>query len=279
MNKQKLEEVLHDLNTVGYHKANIVDLLGPEGADIYEPISQLLEDMLNNPGIQHRLETIKQGLNIINKDKFYEITHQEHLNRALGLKDGGLFDFYLNDFFNELAERYLETDTPEIYNVLAWIHGEQPPSRSGSQNWHRDLEDLKILKIFMYCNDVTLKNGALQYTPKSFCGGDFPLNVGRTTDADYRAVRILNSEQEELCNKVAVTFEGGPGDIMIVNNTGYHRGGLVTEGFRCMVHALYIRPDAQFKPANINYDSQVNIVDPNSEEYKNLKHKQKYIKL
>ena len=28
MNREKLEEVLHDLNTIGYHKTNIVDLLG-----------------------------------------------------------------------------------------------------------------------------------------------------------------------------------------------------------------------------------------------------------
>ena len=61
MNKEKLEEVLHDLNTIGYHKTNIVDLLGDEGIDNFNEISNFFDEMLNNPQINHRLETIQQG--------------------------------------------------------------------------------------------------------------------------------------------------------------------------------------------------------------------------
>lgn len=279
MKKEKIEEVLYDLNTVGYHKTNIIDILGPECIDSFNQVSEFFEEMLNNPDIYYRLETIKQGLNTIGKDKFYEITHYEHLNRSLNLKDGGLFNLYLDDFFVELAKKFLDVDNPLLFNVLFFIHGQCPPTRSGSQNWHRDLEDLKILKLFIYFCDVTKKNGALEYVPKSFCGGDFPLNQGnQMTDADYRRTRIIHENLEkEFCDPNAVVFEGKPGDIILCNNTGFHRGGFVAEGFRCMTHALYIRPDAQFRPPNINYDSKVNFIDVNSIEYKNLKEKQKHL--
>jgi hypothetical protein len=148
MNKEKLNEVLHDLNTIGYYKTNIVDLLGDTGIDNFNEISSFFDEMLSNPTINHRLETIQQGINTIGKDKYYEITHQEHLERALNISDGGLFNLYMNDFFIDLAKKYLETDEPELYNVLFFIHGKGLPERSGSQKWHRDLEGLKILKIF-----------------------------------------------------------------------------------------------------------------------------------
>ena len=280
MNKEKLKEILHDLNTIGYHKTNIVDLLGNEGIDNFNEISEFFEEMLNNPQINHRLETIQQGLNITGKDKYYEITHQEYLGRALGLKDGGLFNFYLNDFFVDLAKEFLETEEPELYNALFFIHGKGLPERSGSQKWHRDLEGLKILKIFMYCTEVGSENGPLEYVPKSFCGGDFPINEESKTMDDYQRSRILPSElEEQYCTPNAITFTGSPGDIIICNNTGFHRGGFIKEGFRCMTHALYVGPDAVYSPKDVNYDENVNFVDPNSQEYKNLGEKQKYLKI
>lgn len=280
MNKEKIKEVLHDLSTVGYHKTNIVDLLGNAGIDNFNEISTFFDEMLSNPTIYHRLDTIQQGLNITNKDKYYEITHHEHLGRALSLKDGGLFNLYMNDFFLDLAKEYFEVENPELYNVLFFIHGKGLPDRSGSQKWHRDLEGLKILKIFMYCTEVGLENGPLEYVPKSFCGGDFPLNNGSETMEDYQKSRILSPELEkQYCDPNAVTFTGVPGDIIICNNTGYHRGGFITEGFRCMTHALYVAPDAIYSPKNVNYDEQVNFVDVNSQEYKDLGDKQKYLKI
>ena len=185
----------------------------------------------------------------------------------------------MNDFFTQLAEQFLETPTPYLYNVLFFLHGQGLNNRSGSQKWHRDLEDLKMLKIFMYCTDVTVETGALEYVPYSYAGGDFPLNVGAKTMTDYQSTRVLNDEQEALCNERKVTFVGQPGDIMLCNNSGFHRGGFLSQGFRCMTHALYLRPDAIYAPPSVNYDNQVNFVDVNSEEYKSLGDKQKYLRI
>jgi hypothetical protein len=280
-NEQKIQEVLNQLNTTGYYKGNIINLLDSDGINNFNKVSEFFDQMLNNPTIQYRLEAIKQGINTTNKDKFYEITHYDHLDRGLNLSDGGLFDLYLNDFFTELATRFLEID-PLIYNALFWIHGQQSLDRSGSQNWHRDPEDIKIMKIFIYYCDVTEKNGALQYVPYSYCGGDFVLNKGKNNYSEYQTGR-LNQEDSDICTQNAVTFEGTVGDIIITNNTGFHRGGFVREGFRCMSHALYMRPDAvtvlDGRLGNINYDPKVNYIDPTSDSYKNLNKKQKYIKI
>ena len=39
--------------------------------------------------------------------------------------------------------------------------------RTNSQRWHRDRDDVKILKIFLYLNDISIKNGATEYIPYS----------------------------------------------------------------------------------------------------------------
>jgi hypothetical protein len=283
-NEQKVLEALHNLETVGYYKTNVVDILDSSGIESFNKASDFYDQMLSNPEIQYQLETIKQGLNIKNKDKFYEITHYDYLNRGLSLQDGDLFNLYLNDYFIELSTRFLKID-PLIYNVLFWIHGERPLGRSGSQNWHRDGEDYKLMKVFIYYHDVEEENGALQYVPNSYCGGNFILNQGKTTFEDYiysnGGSYNMTSEQTEICNNAAVTFKGTVGDVIITNNSGYHRGGLVSKGFRCMSHALYLRPDAIWlrNGLNINYDPTVNQINPNSQDYINLKEKQKYLKI
>ena len=288
----KINKAINDLNTKGYHKTNIASAFDSKDYNLFNNNVDFFNNMLNDNFIQNELNVIQTNPNERNSrsgGKPFEITHKHYLNRALTLGDGSFFNFYLNDYFTKIAQEFLEVDNPLLFNVLAWIHSwKKGYPRQHSQNWHRDREDYKLLKIFVYYSDVNKENGPYEYVPKSFCGGDFyGLYEGRTNYMDYASDsdnRGNTKSQEELdkCEETKITFTGVPGDIIITNNSGFHRGGFVEEGIRVMTHGLYLKPDAymikeQKYFTNFNYASDsINYVDFNSEEFQQLGDKRKH---
>lgn len=289
----KIQEALHQLNTLGYYKTNVADVLDDYGLNLFNDNIEFFNQMLSDDFIQNELNIIQNNPN----DRFqrsggkpFEITHYHYLNRALSIKDGSFFKLYLHDYFTQIASEFLEVDNPQIFNILAWTHSwNKNYGRQHSQNWHRDREDYKLLKIFIYHSEVGEKNGPFEYVPKSFCGGDFNgLYEGRENYWDYASDNENRGNpkslaEEELCELTRVTFTGQPGDIIMVNNSGFHRGGFVEEGIRVCAHALYLRPDAELIKNNyftdFNYASDtVNYMDFNSVEFKQLNNKQKHFK-
>lgn len=291
--ENKIQEALTQLNTLGYYKTNIVDVLDEKGLDLFNTNIEFFNQMINDPSIQNELNIIQENPS----DRFsrsggkpFEIAHHQYLKRALTINDGAFFKLYLHDYFTTIAERFLETENPQIFNILAWMHSwNKIYGRLHSQNWHRDREDYKLLKIFIYYSEVNEKNGPFEYVPKSFCGGDFNgLYEGRENYWDYASDdenrgNPKSLAEKELCESTHVTFTGQPGDIIMVNNSGFHRGGFVEEGVRVCTHALYLKPDAEFIKdgyfSSFNYaPDTINYMDFNSNDFKQLKEKQKYIK-
>lgn len=291
---KKIDEAVEQLNTLGYYKTNVKDVLGPQGLDMFNNNIEFFNEMLESSFIQNELHTIQTNpMDRMHRSggKPFEITHHHYLNRALGLEDGNFFKIYLDDFFTQVASKFLDVDNPQIFNILAWIHSwNNQYGRQHSQNWHRDREDFKLLKVFIYYSEVGENNGPFEYAPKSFCGGDFGgLYEGRTNYWDYASDSENRgnpkSQQEvDLCEKTKVTFTGKPGDIIMVNNSGFHRGGFVEEGIRVCTHALYLDPNAYMIKdhkyfTSFNYAPDlVNYIDFDSKEFMELGDKQKHFK-
>lgn len=287
----KVNEIVNQLNTLGYYKTNVSDVLDGKGIDLFNNNIDFFNNMLNDEFISQELQTINTNPN----DRFersggkpFEITHYHYLKKALSLNDGSFIKLYIDDFFTEVATKFLGT-SPQIFNVLAWLHSwNNNYGRMHSQNWHRDREDFKLLKIFMYYSDVDESTGPFQYVPKSFCGGDFETNEGKTEYWDYASDNEnrgnpTSQKEVELCDKNFVSFTGKVGDIIMVNNSGFHRGGFVSNGVRVASHCLYIRPDAYMIEkdkyfTSFNFNPEVNYIDFESQEFLDLGEKQKYFK-
>lgn len=292
--KNKIQEALEQLNTLGYYKTNVTEVLDNYGLNLFNNNIEFFNQMLSNDFIQNELNIIQNNPNERfqrSGGKPFEITHYHYLNRALSINDGSFFNLYLHDYFTQIASKFLEVDNPQIFNILAWVHSwNSKYGRYHSQNWHRDREDYKLLKVFIYYSEVTEKNGPFEYVPKSFCGGDFyGLYEGRTNYWDYASSadnggRPKSQEEIDKCDSTFVSFTGKPGDIIMVNNSGFHRGGFVDEGVRVCTHALYIKPDAELIKngyfSSFNYEPNVvNYIDFNSPEFKQLNNKQKHFKI
>lgn len=154
--------------------------------------------------------------------------------------------FALQEPFVGIANAYFGmTSKLRYYNV--WNTFASESEARESQLWHRDREDLAILKMFVYLNDVGEGNGPFTYAPGTHSFGEhrsaepeFALedNVRRSTDEQMAAV--VPSE-----NWVRAT--GKKGTIVFADTSGYHKGGEARTGDRLMFTCMYTSPASDSK--------------------------------
>jgi hypothetical protein len=93
-----------------------------------------------------------------------------------------------------------------------------PPKES--QLWHRDGDDVRILKVFIYLMDVDMSAGPFWFIPGTHEG------VGRQIPVSMEAGRVSDSEMEKrvpsskwkACTGMART-------VILADTTGFHKGG------------------------------------------------------
>lgn len=109
--------------------------------------------------------------------------------------------------------------------------------RIKSQRWHRDPEDKKICKMFLYLNDVADGNGPFNYVPESNYGNRwrniFPQRPPEGVYPPAGALeKIIPADGIKIC-------KGKAGTIIFADTSGFHRGGYATDGERLMFTAGY----------------------------------------
>ena len=137
----------------------------------------------------------------------------------------------------QIANAYLGMYTRlRYYNVWHTFATRSKPRES--QLWHRDREDLYIMKVFIYLKDVDLGAGPFTYAPGTHRKGSVQQEpayflegkVKRTEDSQMAAVVPENRW------KVAT---GSAGTIVFADTHGYHRGGLARTSDRVMYTCMY----------------------------------------
>ncbi len=148
-------------------------------------------------------------------------------SQLLGPEDRGLDSVFLRF---ALTERLLHT-TARYLGVAPFLESvellyskpvEGPPAQS--QQWHKDRTDRRILKVFVYINDVTPRHGPLSLLPRS-----------QSARVPEFLFHYLTDEQmakyADLSKLVALTGSSGS-TILIDTQATYHLGS------RCEVPRL-----------------------------------------
>ena len=125
----------------------------------------------------------------------------------------------------------------EIYIEKTLPVGDASPEYS--QNWHRDPEEKKTLKIFLYLNDVNVDCGPFTYilrsqpTAKSRLSKLFPQKLphGSYPDADS-----IKDAVEDNSYFVATAEKA---TLIFCDTAGLHRGGHATKHHRIMSTAFF----------------------------------------
>lgn len=134
----------------------------------------------------------------------------------------------------EIVSSYLGL-WPRLHSVGAWLNYPTDEAPEKSQLWHRDPEDLKVIKAFMYLADVDEQNGPFTYIPKTHPFGSRSVQAGASKAKridDARMCRYFPVEHWRVCT--------GPANTMILADTvGFHRGGKPTSGTRLLITFTY----------------------------------------
>ena len=140
----------------------------------------------------------------------------------------------VNAYFGLFAElRYFS-----IWHSFA----SKAPARR-SQLWHRDREDQRVVKGFIYLSDVeegygpftygrgTHDRGRLHREPESFKEAGH----GNPRSTDEQMAEVLPRERWHQAL-------GEPGTLILADTTGYHRGGLARLGDRLLFTFMFVSP-------------------------------------
>jgi len=107
-------------------------------------------------------------------------------------------------------------------NVWMNVPAAGPPKES--QLWHRDGDDLRILKVFIYLMDVDMNAGPFWFIPGTHEG------VGRKIQVPTKAGRVSDAEMEkEIPSSRWKACTGTAQTVILADTTGFHKGGRCEE--------------------------------------------------
>jgi hypothetical protein len=141
----------------------------------------------------------------------------------------------------DVANTYLGLWSKLEYADL-WYSVPQPDEadRIASQRWHRDFNDRRLVKAFLYLVDVDEGTGPFQYVsgsaPGGAHGGAWP----------WRPLGENYPPEDELEQRIPAdgfrTITGAKGTLLFCNTAGFHRGGFATTRPRVLATATYSSP-------------------------------------
>jgi len=133
----------------------------------------------------------------------------------------------------DTVNTYMEMYTNLIYFTLQkTIPSGNSPLRN-SQNWHRDPQEFKIVKVFCYLNDVDMSAGPFTYVPQSAPGFK---KYGKLFPQQLPAGSYPGNENvERTIPKEDIHYlTGKAGTVIFCNTNGIHKGGDATASPRLM---------------------------------------------
>jgi len=140
----------------------------------------------------------------------------------------GLLEFFNHPLILATAARFLGC-RPTLDNMGGWWSIAGRGQSKGTQWFHRDWDNIRAFKVFLYLTDVDGEAGPFQFVPRS--------------NRDERLVvitRIADSEVEAAYGPgAAVSMSGPAGTVFMADTFGIHKGLLPRGRPRLMVTAQY----------------------------------------
>jgi hypothetical protein len=149
--------------------------------------------------------------------------------------DSPLLRLALDEKLLEIVSLYLGM-WPRLHSIAAWLNFPSPDHAKQSQLWHRDPEDIKLLKVFIYLDDVNADRGPFCYIPKTQPFGS--RSAVNPQHADHK--RITDDEMRAAIPAQDWLACTGPAGTMVLADTvGFHRGGKPAIGNRLLITFTY----------------------------------------
>ena len=137
---------------------------------------------------------------------------------------------------------------PTIVNIEAWWSPATGSSENGPEILHRDKDDFRACKFFMYLSDVGPEDGPHHYALRSFDpdfvasllpdGTDKAKKVQDIFNMQYGGKNLADENGKVFASHI-VEIHGPAGTNFFTNSFGLHRGKPVMRGRRGMIAVTY----------------------------------------
>lgn len=188
-----------------------------------------------------------------------------HLFGGYG-RENPLFDehnpfiqFCLHDRVLEIVGTYFGMAPKfKMFSLNSTLLMPKEGKRVFSQNWHRDSNDIRDTKIFLYLNDVDEGTGPFMYVKGSQLGGRWRRFYGKL--GEYPDTKEL---ERTIPDEDRITCTGRKGTLVFADTSGLHSGGYSTTRRRLMFTCEFTSP-AGLKAPNFSFkqDFELNSFPP-----------------
>jgi hypothetical protein len=236
------QRLVEDLLATGVAICHITDLF-PDGP-LWGELSALISQFGASDEVQSVVKKRQEDFGAtkdLSSVGHYIITYYNQDSKPLITADNPLLHLGLDPLVLDVANSYLGLWSKLIYFDMWYTLPLNTETRILSQRWHRDPEDRRKVRTFLYFNEVDSGNGAMEYLMGSHVGGPFeqifpwkdPLSMPYPPDGEVE--RLIPPSQRKV-------LSGPPGTVVFCDTAGFHRGGTTKTRPRILATSAYVTP-------------------------------------
>lgn len=239
-----------------------IDLLSKNKPSLDSEQKRIVDEMKKTGIAVSTLDTLFPGQNMLQILSDYSKTlHPEEAAQGKKLYLKKYWDRYpkfdlSNPFLKitlekkvmDIANSYMEMWTKlKYYDLAMTLPVPAGASAVQSQRWHRDPQEKKIFKMFIYLNDVGDDAGPFYHVLESNHDGKYGnLFPQKTPEGIYITEEEINkSIPPENIKKMT----GKAGTVIFCDTSGIHKGGYATKNERLMFTSFFTSTSYIEKPA------------------------------
>lgn len=180
----------------------------------------------------------KQDLRAV---EHYIITKYPQDRKPLIRANNPLLNLGLHPLILDVVNSYLALWSKLIYFDMWHTLPLNTDTRILSQRWHRDPEDRRKIRTFLYFSDVDTDAGAMEYLAGSQFGGPYehvfewkdPLGIPYPPEGEV---------ERQIPVSQHVILKGQPGTLIFCDTAGFHRGGTGKTRPRILATSAFVTP-------------------------------------
>jgi hypothetical protein len=242
LNSNLSKKIFEDLKSKGISTFHINELEG--GKELFEGIvaEEKAYHLAQANRIEHQRELLKSNDTKSIEGKIYlvDIPAGEG-NPIFALSSAKLA---LHSSLLSVVNAYIGIYSKVRY-LTFWLNLHKPDQKEmASQFWHRDHEDRRILKLFLYLEDVNEGSGPFSYVPGMHRGKLRHIDPIDSTGKTNGTIRANDEAMNKIISKEKWFIGVAPkGTIIIADTKSYHKGGLAKTNDRHLLTAAYYSQD------------------------------------
>jgi hypothetical protein len=188
----------------------------------------LVDELITNCKALNLYDPFDKEKHFFDADNIPEDTHVAMYSRNDLAQNENVLKIANDPSVLRVVQDFLGT-VPTISNINMWWSTSNHSQAKDAQFFHRDVDDIKFCKLFVYLTDVGPNDGPHTFV-KGSTSSDKLTYIRRYTDDEI----IKNFGKENIINFIRPKYS-----CFIVNSYGFHKGTLPIDNDRLLLQVQY----------------------------------------